>query len=60
MTDEINLLALHCVGGRLNPERSRAKDARYYGDPAKSIEFPAEIARRNKAKQAKKSKRKGK
>lgn len=42
MTDEINLFALHCVGGRLNPEPSRAKEARYYGDPALAVRFESE------------------
>jgi hypothetical protein len=39
MTDEINVLALHFVGGRLNPEPSRAREARYYGDPAAWVKF---------------------
>ena len=39
MTDEINVLALHFVGGRLNPEPSRAREARFYGDPANWVKF---------------------
>lgn len=27
------------VGGRMSPERSRAQEKRYYGDPAKSVRF---------------------
>lgn len=63
MTDEINLFALHFVGGRLNPEPSRAREARYYGrrgDPANHIEFPSERDRREQARREEKSKRKGK
>jgi hypothetical protein len=41
-TDEINLFALHFVGGRLNPEPSRAREARYYGDPARNVRFENE------------------
>lgn len=51
MTDEINVLALHCVGGRLNPEPSRAREARYYGDPAKSIRFECESGGEMRGKQ---------
>lgn len=42
VTDKIDLLALHFVGGRLNPEPSRAREARYYGDPARNIRFERE------------------
>jgi hypothetical protein len=52
--------AAHFVGARLSGERSRAVEARYYGDPADVVEFPAEIERRRRAEQARKSKHKAK
>lgn len=36
------LLAAITVGGRLNPEKSRAKERRYYGDPARHVKFDRE------------------
>ncbi len=42
MADEIDVRALHLVGGRLTDEPSSAKPQRYYGDPAKTVRFNAE------------------
>lgn len=42
MTDEINVLALHCVGGRLSGQPSNARERRYYGDPANVVRFENE------------------
>lgn len=47
MTDEINVLALHCVGGRLNPEPSRAWEARYYRNPEDSAKLKGESMQRD-------------
>lgn len=33
------------VGGRLNPEKSGARERKYYGDPAKSVKFERERRR---------------
>lgn len=43
-------LAILLAGGRQNPEPSHAVEQRYYGNPADSIEFEAEKARRAKKK----------
>ena len=42
MLDDIDILQLHCVGGRLNPEPSRALPASYYGDPANAVKLAGE------------------
>ncbi|HJV75358.1 MAG TPA: hypothetical protein VJ654_14120 [Noviherbaspirillum sp.] len=36
------MLAALTVGGRMNPEKSRAQPRRYYGDPANHIKFESE------------------
>lgn len=40
--EEIDLLAIYCVGGRLSKQKSRALPREAYGDPAKSIKFENE------------------
>lgn len=40
--ENIDVLALHLVGGRLTDEPSHALPQRYYGDPAKTARFHAE------------------
>lgn len=42
MTDAIDLLVIHSVGGRLNPEESRARPMHEYGDPARHVRFESE------------------
>ncbi len=42
MTSDVNVLALHLVGGRLNPERTHAAPAEFYDDPAKVVRMTAE------------------
>jgi len=42
MNDDIDILKLMCVGGRLNPEPSRALPFRAYRDPAKLVHFESE------------------
>lgn len=42
MNDDIDLLQLMCVGGRLNPQPSRALPLRYYRDPSKTVRFESE------------------
>lgn len=42
----MDLLAALTVGGRLNPERSRAKERKYYGDPEKHVKFESERGNR--------------
>lgn len=51
------LFAIQAAGARQQRERSHALPQQRYRDPAETVEFPAEIARRKK-KQSKK--RKGK
>lgn len=48
-----DLYAVLAVGGRNSGEKSRALEGRYYRDPAETVEFPGEIARREKARQLK-------
>lgn len=52
-----DMFAILTAGGRNSGERSTAKERRFYGDPAKHVEFESERARREKMK---KQKRKGK
>jgi hypothetical protein len=42
MSSDIDLLALHFVGGRIAPEESRARPMREYGDPARYVKFEGE------------------
>lgn len=57
--DEIDLLALHTVGARLNPQKSHALPQEYYADPAKRVRLrgEAEQRERNKARPGKRDKR---
>ena len=41
--------ALMFAGARQSPERSTARPKQYYGDPAQSVEFEAERARKREA-----------
>jgi hypothetical protein len=40
--DKIDLLAIHCAGGRLRNEPSRALPQEHYGDPAKHVRMEGE------------------
>ena len=42
MKDDIDMLQLLCVGGRLNPQPSRALPQRSYGDPANLVRLQGE------------------
>ena len=42
MNAKIDLLAIHTVGARLNPEKSHALRSKQYGDPANSVRFERE------------------
>lgn len=42
MTDEIDLLQLHVVGGRMADDKSYALPRHRYGDPAKHVKFQRE------------------
>jgi hypothetical protein len=42
MSDKIDLLALHLVGGRLTDEPSHALERHKYGDPARHVKFASE------------------
>lgn len=39
---DIDILHLHCVGGRLNPEQSHALPADHYGDPSRIVRLQSE------------------
>jgi hypothetical protein len=40
--DDIDILAIHLAGARLQPEKSKALPQSYYGDPAKHVQFQSE------------------
>jgi len=42
MTDQIDILALHLVGARLTPEKSRALPQEQYSDPSKHVKLACE------------------
>jgi hypothetical protein len=44
-----DLYSVLTAGARLSGEKSTAQPQRYYRDPAESAEFPAEVARKEKA-----------
>jgi hypothetical protein len=48
------MLAILTAGGRVTNQPSSALPQRSYGDPANTVEFPAERERRRKAKEARK------
>lgn len=39
MSEEVDLLQLRLVGGRLNPESSHACPSHFYGDPSNSVKL---------------------
>lgn len=43
------LYSILTAGGRSSGEKSTAMPSRYYGDPANVVEYPAEVARKEKA-----------
>jgi len=42
MSDKIDLLAIHCAGARLTPEKSMALPQEQYSDPAKHVKLACE------------------
>jgi len=40
--DKVDLLHLHCVGARLNPQPSKALPRHLYRDPATHVKFASE------------------
>lgn len=52
--------AAHFAGARLTVQKTTAVEAKYYGrggDPANHIEFPSEVERRRKIKEARQIKK---